>query len=104
MNSEGRIKRLEDNVLRLQAIIDGSEMQTREAVAYLLSLVTRFLHEKQLVDGSALRRYVTTFEGDASDVDDYMGDLVRQFRSMLDFQENHPKDFANAEAVAAAEA
>ena len=93
MDTQDRLKRLEDRLVHLEAIVDGSEAQTREATTYVISIVARYLHEKGLIDGVALRNYVSTFDGEESDREDYMGELVRQLGSMLDFQERHPTEF-----------
>lgn len=93
MDTERRLQQLEDQVAYLGAIVDGGQEQSREATAYVVGIVTRYLHEKGLIDGAALRRYVSTFGGEESDTDDYMGDLVRRFGAMLDFQEHYPSEF-----------
>ena len=90
MISEERLQELESKIAHLEAVIDGSEAQTREATAYVVSIFARFLHEKGLIDERALRDYVATFEGEASDDEDYMGDLVRLVGDMIDFQRRHP--------------
>lgn len=103
MSLERKLQDLESKVTYLEAIIDGSEAQTRDATVYLVGIVTRFLHEKDLIDERALKDYVRTFEGHPADRDDYLGDLVRQFGFALGFHERHPQDFALADGVSAAE-
>lgn len=93
MISERRIEELETKIAHLEAIIDGSEAQTRDAAVYLGGIITRFLHEKGLIDERSLRDYVRKFEGDVSDTDDYMGDLVRRFGHMIDYHERYASDF-----------
>ena len=93
MNVEERLKRLEDKFAMLEAIVDGSEEQTREATAYVVGIVTRFLHEKGLIDESVLMNYINSFEGDSSDREDYMGQMVRRLGAMIDFHERYPGDF-----------
>lgn len=90
MVSERRLQELENKIAHLEAVVDGSEAQTRQATAYVVSIFARFLHEKGLIDQKALRDYVATFEGDASDDEDYMGDLVRLVGDMIDFHRRHP--------------
>lgn len=93
MIPEQRLRSLEAKFSLLAAVVDGSEEQTRQATVYLVGLVPKFLHEKGLIDEEALRNYVKSFEGDASDREDYMGDLVRRFESMIAFHESHPRQF-----------
>lgn len=93
MSSRHTLQALEARISDLEAILDGSEAQTRDATVYLVGIVTRFLHEKGLIDEGALKDYVRTFEGDATDRDDYLGDFVRQFGSMLGFHQRYPRDF-----------
>lgn len=103
MSSEHRLRALEAKITYLEAIIDGSEAQTRDATVYLVGIVTRFLHEKGLIDEDALKDYVATFEGDATDREDYLGDLVRQFGFALGFHERYPHDFRLAGSVSLGE-
>ncbi|MBE7200857.1 MAG: hypothetical protein INR70_24065 [Parafilimonas terrae] len=93
MNVEARLKRLEDKLAILEATVDGSEEQTREATVYVVGIVTRFLHEKGLIDERALMDYVKSFEGDPSDREDYMGQVARRLGAMIDFHERYPGDF-----------
>ncbi|MCG5248404.1 hypothetical protein [Methylorubrum extorquens] len=92
MISERQLQTFEARIANLEAIVDGSQEQTRDATAYIVGIVTRFLHEKGLIDERALRDYVKAFEGDASDREDYMGDLARRLGNMIDFHGRHPTD------------
>lgn len=93
MTVEQRLRHLEAKLSDLEAVVDGSEEQTRKAAIYLVGLVTRFLHEKRLIDEAALREYLRSFEGRAVDDDDYMGELVFRFGGMLDLHQRYPEDF-----------
>lgn len=93
MTSERQLHVLEARIANLEAIVDGSETQTRDATVYIVGIVTRFFHEQGLIDERALRDYIRTFEGDKSDREDYMGDLVRRLGDMIDFHDRHPADF-----------
>jgi hypothetical protein len=93
MISQQRLDRLEARIVLLEATLDGSESQTREATVHLVGLVTRFLHGKGLIDEKALRKYLTEFEGESEMSDNHMSQMVRQFSSMLDFHERYPVDF-----------
>lgn len=88
-----RLQDLEAKLAKLESVVDGSEEQTREAVVYLVGLITRFLHEKGLIRETALRDYLRAFEGRASDGDDHMGELVYRFGGMIDFHERYSRDF-----------
>lgn len=93
MTLERQLQTLEARIAHLEAVVDGSEEQTRDATAYIVGIVARFLHDKRLIDEHALRDYVRTFEGDASDREDYMGDLVRRLGHMIDFHHKYPAEF-----------
>lgn len=91
--TDRRLRLLEDRIDRLEAIVDGGDAQVREATAYVLGLVTRYLHEAGLIDGVALRRYVGAFAENGSDADNHVDGLVRHLVSMLEYHERHPSDF-----------
>lgn len=76
-----------------------TNVRTRDATVYIVGIVTRFLHEKGLIDERALRDYVRTFEGDTSGIEDYMGGLVRRLGNMIDFHDRYPTNFVLADWV-----
>ena len=90
MSLEKRLAAVEDRLVYLQAIVDGGEMQMREANAYVISLVVQHLHNIGAIDAQDLRAHLETYEGDASDTEDYMGDHVRFLADMVDFHRQHP--------------
>lgn len=98
MTLERQVEMLAARIEYLQAIVDGSEAQTREAVGYLVGIVTRYLHEDGVIDHDRLRRYASTFEGDATDREDYLGQVVRLFGATLDYQAQNGGAFALADA------
>jgi hypothetical protein len=70
---------------------------------YVVGIVTRFLHEKGLIDERALMTYVQSFEGDSSDGDDYMGHMAGRLSAMIRFHERNPADFDLSEGHTARE-
>lgn len=98
MTLERQVEMLAIRIEYLQAIVDGSEAQTREAVGYIVGIVARYLHEQRVIDHGSLRRYVSAFEPDANDRDDYLGQVVRLFGATLDYQNQNPGEFSLADA------
>ena len=92
MSLDKRIRAIEDQLTYLQAIIDGSEAQAREATTYIISLLTQHLHEIGVIDAQALQAYLARFGGNTSDSEDHMGEYVRIFADMVGFHQRYPED------------
>jgi hypothetical protein len=90
---EGKVKRLEKKIEFTKALLDGSEMYTRDAAGYTIALLARFLHEKRLINAEELLAYVCVFKGDPKNWEDHQGQVVNGFAGTLEFQMAYPSDF-----------
>jgi hypothetical protein len=90
---KGKIKQLEKQIEFTKALLDGSEMYTRDAAGYTIALLARFLHEKRVINAEELLAYATVFKGDPKEWEDHQGAVVNGFASTLEFQIMYPEDF-----------
>lgn len=85
MSLKQQITTIENEVARIKAIIDGSEVQAKEATVYVIGLVVHHLQEIGVLKAQVFQAYIMKFAGDASDQNDQMGEYARHLASMLDF-------------------
>ncbi|UVF18484.1 hypothetical protein HPT29_018605 [Microvirga terrae] len=90
---ETKINQLEKEIEFTKALLDGSEMYTRDAAGYAIALLARFLHEKRVINAGELLAYVSVFKGDPRDWEDHQGHVVNGFAGTLEFQMIYPEDF-----------
>lgn len=80
-----RVRRLEDELEYVKAIVDGSDMQTREAVVCVLGLLMAFLKQKGLLDHGELISYLAESADANEETEDHNGKLIHDVRRIVEF-------------------
>jgi hypothetical protein len=85
MSIEQRLKSLEADVAYQAAIIDGSEMQTREAVVAVVGLLIAHLAGKGTVHYDDLIKFLGKCADPDDAVEDHVGQMINDLRRIVDF-------------------
>lgn len=88
MSIAERLAHLENELEWLKATLDGSEEQTREAVATVTGLLMAFMAKKNVLDLGELAAFFAEAADPDRGAEDHNGQLVHDVRETVEFHRN----------------
>lgn len=85
MSTAERLRRLEDEMEYVKAIIDGSEAQTREAFTVVVGLLVAFLKGKGTLGYEELISFLAAASDPDYGTEDHSGRLIHETRWIVEF-------------------